>query len=359
MWNTIIGTHIRRSNRVLLLTNGLVVLLVLGTAALCGRYLFNFCFGPFVVDRATLLSNKEAHRSLEYFVDVHGDQAFEVGNQIEKTTNKRTGAVTRERVVAKYLALRLDDRLLFVKAPPTDTTTQYSGALEDVPADVHNQFVATLDAATRQNVFPFMLDATGFAGFRGPGYIGLALGVPLLLLGGWNVTRALQRMGNPSRHPIARRLERFGIPEEVASRLDDQAQEDQRRLGAVTLTTSWLMRPTFFGLELMHLGEVLWIYKKVTKHYTNGIPTGTTTAAVVCDANGAILEVPCGEEGTNQFLEEVYQRAPWVLAGHNEELETLWKSNRNAMLEAVEERRKQVKDMMERPTPAEAPPEPL
>lgn len=344
MQNTFIGWHIRRANWNLLKTNALLVIVLVGAALLFGRYLFNFCFGPFVVERATVLADDNSHRALEYFIQVKGDQAIAMGDQIQQRVNKHTGEKLSESVTARYLAVRLDDRLLFVKAP-ADSAAAYSGALVEMPSEVRDKFLMTLDAPIRKLVFPFMLDATGF---RGPGYWCLGLGVPLFLLGSWNLLRAWSRMASPVKHPIASKLERFGIPEEVAANIEQQADPEHGRctIGNVIVMNSWLFRPTFFGLDVMHLGEVIWVYKKVTRHYTNGVLTETTTAAVMCDATGAVLEDAGVESRVDELLQEIYGRAPWILTGHNDEIENLWKTNRAVLHDAVLQRRQQVQEML-------------
>ncbi len=45
----------------------------------------------------------------------------------------------------------------------------------------------------------------------------------------------------------------------------------------------------------------------------------------------------------NQVLESAAQRAPWLLTGYSADLEKTWKQNRAAVVEAVEQRRQQIR----------------
>ena len=342
MWDTVIGRHIRRANRNLFLVNTGLVLGVFAVAALSSRYLYNFAFGPFPVDSQALETNGDPGRSLEYYVTVRGDWTKPTGLQdVEQTLNKSSGKVESERVTADYVVTKVGDRLLLVKLPPNQgTPTSFSGALTTIPADARAHLGALAPAGGGGPLLPAMLDATGF---RTPGFVGLAVGVPLLLLGLWNVARAVLRWSDSDRHPIARRLMRFGPPEEVAERIDNEVrtQPDTFRLGPALLTPSWLLRPTFFGLEVRHLGEVLWVYQKVTRHSVNFIPTGKSYAAVVRDRHGGTLEVVGGEKGVLQFLQEVVHRAPWVIGGYNQQLDRAWTKDRDELIAAVDERRRE------------------
>ena len=185
-----------------------------------------------------------------------------------------------------------------------------------------------------------MLDATGF---RTPGWIGLAICLPLYVLGIWNVTKALRRMARPERHPIGRALARFGKPTEIAAAIDAEIKEDGRvPVGRATLTRSWFLRPSTFGMDVIHASELVWIYKKVTKHSTNGIPTGTTFTTVIHTRYGGAVEVAGNERLTECLLQELHQRAPWVLAGFDQQLAGFWKSDPGGVVAAVDDRRRQV-----------------
>ena len=59
------------------------------------------------------------------------------------------------------------------------------------------------------------------------------------------------------------------------------------------------------------------------------------------------ITVAGSETFVNQAIESAARRAPWMLAGYNTELEKAWKSNRAAVLAAVDQRRVQVAAQMQ------------
>ena len=63
-------------------------------------------------------------------------------------------------------------------------------------------------------------------------------------------------------------------------------------------------------MRIMSLHEAVWVYKKVTKHSVNGVPTGTSHAVVICDRGGSSLEVPGTQAATEQFLYSLAGNAP-------------------------------------------------
>lgn len=346
MWNNIIGWHIRRTNRNLLAVNAALVLSLFALALLNDRYLFNFFLGPFPTDNNTLESIADPEKTFDYYVTIKGKVIPPaIYREVEKRVNKHTKNVESERVTAEFVVVALNNRLLVVKVPGTaDASRQeFTGALAPMPPDMWAKLTQSPEAKQHnmdQIFLPCMLDATGF---RMSGWIGLGIGLPLYVLGTWNVIRAVRRLTKPERHPISQALARFGEPTEVAARIDADSQKlVGRRSGSVTLTPSWFLHSTWFGLEVLHVNELVWIYKKVTKHSVNFIPTGSTYATVICTCFGGSVEVPGSQRKTENLLQDLAERAPWVFAGFDQELANYWKSAPDAVAAAVIERRRQM-----------------
>jgi hypothetical protein len=240
------------------------------------------------------------------------------------------------------MALLLDERVLLVKAQDDKSVTEFTGYLEALPSDVQTEIVGRVEQKVpevRGAFLPYMLNTDGF---RGMGYVMLGLGIPLFGLCVFGIVRAIQRSNDPSAHPIMRALARFGPPDYVASQIDAELLADHPKVGNVHLTPTWLVQATAAKLDATRLDDVVWAYKKVTQHRTNGIPTGKTYAAQVWDRHGVCITVAGKEAFVNQVLDAAAQRVPWMLAGYSAELEKSWKSNRAAVLEAVDQRRRQV-----------------
>ena len=345
MWNNIIGQHIRRTNRTLLAVNGGIVIVLCALALLNGRYLFNFILGPFPTDRKTLVSIADPNQTFDYYVTIDGKVIPPaIGREVEQRINKHTKKVESETVKAEYAVASISNRLLVIKFPGRADASQqqFTGTLVPMPGDMWAKLTQGPENKKHgmDEVFlPYMLDATGF---RTPGWIGLGIGLPLYVLCIWNVTRAIRRMAKVERHPISQGLSRFGTPSEVAAGIDAEVKELIRLpSGKVTLTRSWLLNSSTFGLEVFHVNELVWIYKKVTKHSVNFVPTGSTYAAMIHTRYGGSLEVPAAHL-TDGLLQQLVERAPWVLCGFDEQLAGYWKSDPGGVVAAVDDRRRQV-----------------
>ena len=79
----------------------------------------------------------------------------------------------------------------------------------------------------------------------------------------WNFVRWNKRTNDFSRHPICKRLSRFGAVNEVVQRIEAAMHLNSvnRTAGAITFGP-WLFEKTAFGLKCFHIPELVWLYKK-------------------------------------------------------------------------------------------------
>jgi hypothetical protein len=330
---------VRQSNRRILTFSLLGILILAGVAALSYRYLVSFATGPVEVSQQTLLALKDANELPVYYVTVKGEETLDTGFQTV-SRSRRSGTET---VSSSYAALIVDRRALLVKLPGVRNTrvTQFSGALVGIPSDVRTRVVGEVeDEVGEKGLFlPFMLDASDF---RTNGYIGLAVGAVILLLCLFGLVRAISRSANPAAHPIMRALSRFGEPEAVAERINQEMAGPHETVGSVHLTPHWLVISSGGTFNVTRFEDVAWAYLKVTQHRTNGIPTGKTYSALIWDRHGTNLIANGKENTTEDVLKAIYRHAPWAIVGFNGDIEKAWKSNRQAVLAAVAQRRQEI-----------------
>src|SRR5689334_3501669 len=142
MNNGLVNSTIRRSNRNLLIASLAGALLILGLAALNQRYFYNFFYGPFAIDKPTLLTIGDAGAPQRYWVTVDGDDAIDTGFQEVRRKNGD------ESITASYMAVLFDNQALIVKAPYNHGVsaglrlTKYTGYLQAMPSDIRDQIVA-------------------------------------------------------------------------------------------------------------------------------------------------------------------------------------------------------------------------
>ena len=335
---TFLDRQIQRTNRNLLLVSLVLIVAVVGYAVGERRYLYNFFAGPFQVSGPQLVTIQQPGSQLRYFVKVTGDESSDTGLQeVERETEG--GAVKHETVKAKYLILLLAKHLLIVKSDPNESGTVYTGELDDLPSDVHSNIVTPLlkeHPNANQAFLPFMLDTTGF---RDEGYVALALGIPAFLLAAWLIAKVMRRRADVSSHPVVQRASTYGTLADVAHQFDMDLQGNTVKIGGATVTQSWVFLPRRFGLSICRIPDLIWAYKKVTKHYTNFIPTGKTYQIILYDRSGKPLQMQARQKKIDAMLALLAERAPWAVFGYSDDLSKTLRTNWGGLVAAVDQRK--------------------
>jgi len=127
----------------------------------------------------------------------------------------------------------------------------------------------------------------------------------------------------------------------VRMRIDTEMRGENggEKFGAMQITTNWLINAGAYKTNVMATRDVVWAYPKVTKHYHNGIPTGTTYSAIIRDSKGQSLEISGKKDSVPKLLESLQRRMPWVLVGFSKELEALWMKEKPKFFQLIEQRR--------------------
>lgn len=133
-------------------------------------------------------------------------------------------------------------------------------------------------------------------------YIPVAVGVGILLLCGWNCVKAMRRYGEIQTTPAWRHVAVYGNVEQIAAQIEQELQTGKMKYGKLTVTPSWIVRRSLFSTWVSPLGDLAWAYKKVTKHYTNFIPTGKSYAAILVGRHRQRIEVSMSQKKTDQLL---------------------------------------------------------
>ena len=335
---TFLDRQINRTNRNLLLVSLILIVAVVGYTAAERRYLYNFFAGPFEVSGPQLVTIQQPGSQSRYFVKVKGDDSSDTGLQeVERETEG--GTVKRETVKAKYSILLLNQHLLIVKSGPNESGSVYTGELSDLPSDVRSNIVTPLlkeHPNANQAFLPFMLDTTGF---RDEGYIALALCIPAFALAAWLIAKVMRRRADVSSHPVAQRACIYGNLADVAQQFDIELQGNTVKIGRATITQSWIFLPRRFGLSICRIPDLIWAYKKVTKHYTNFIPTGKTYEIIMYDRFGKPLQMQARQKKIDAMLTLLAERSPWAVFGYSDDLNKTLRTNWGGFIAAVDQRK--------------------
>lgn len=333
--------QVKRITRNLLAVNIALAATVVGTAGLNSRYFSNFFNGPSQIDAQTLNAETPVEDIEKYYVSVEGSESLDTGvEEITTTTrtNKYTGKIVsqKESITGNYITLKVGDRFLLVKATEAEEVDnlEFTGTLEEITEDL-KQYV-TID----DGFYPYMLNTDNF---KIGGYIFLIIGVPTLLICVWNIKRGYDRALDYTKSPVVKTLESYGAIEETEKEIDTQLEEGCHKYNhwdkQLLLTQSWVMYKTFLDINTIRSDRILWVYKTVTQHKTNGIPMRKSYTVTINDASGESLQIPLSRKKAERFLEDIETLAPWVVFGYSEDLKEIWEQDKDQFMEMVEDRK--------------------
>lgn len=331
MWNGFIGQRITANTKNLWRWS--ITLLV--SAALVGlplaKRLDNVLQGPRQVDAAQLATLSSA--SWRDYVIVKGDQTVSTGvTEIENTTE--SGQVVSQTTTGEYMAMVVGNRILVVKTHPGVKNESYTGAIVALPADLKKQVLAgEKDPDLEAAILPVMLDAA--RDYRGGVILGcISVGL-LLLLSLWTWIKSKRRTENPEVHPLSKALSKYGPLHTLVPEIDEEAKRAISTLGGATFTINWIILASLFRTVVIHRDEIVWVYKKRTKHSVYFIPTGSSYELILRDARGKRLELSAPEQHVDSYLVSLAQQTPWVTFGFDKKIERLYRKQRPAFIEAV------------------------
>jgi hypothetical protein len=308
------------------------------------NYYYNLFNGPFEMSENTLLGLESLQGLQEYFVTVEGDEAFDTGYQM---VTKWNGLVETGHM--NYGALLFDDQLLLYSTrselgeTPNPVVT---GALTPIDTDareVLEELYSELPEL-RGEFLPFMLEDD--SSFQYMGIAGIGFEIASVLGAGLLTYRGVRFLQSPNNHPIMKSFQRYAHnSERAAQHLQQEMDTEHTKIGKLHLTRNWLAHVQYSNITAMLFKDVVWVYRKTTQHRTNGIPSGKTHAAIFYDRYGTCIEIKAKEKVVNEMLTAVAERSPFAFMGYDQNLERAWKSQRETIVQTVDQRRKQAQNV--------------
>jgi uncharacterized protein DUF6709 len=298
------------------------------------RYFDNFVRGPFELGPASLDSITDVQVAPRYFARVAGSKFIDTG--LREYTVKTTGGVETSRSEsATYYALVVGDKFLIVKGGPVGSTAA-EGELAPWPAELEERLFNTADMRRlRPRFYSFFVSDESF---RLPGYIAIGVVLVLAFLFVRYGIPAWRHYRDPGTHPLLARIGPWGDPLGVAVDVERDFGTPRYKGSGWRIGDKYLVQSTFFTFNVLRVRDLLWAYKKVTKHSVNFIPTGKTYEAILTCYGGAAT-IRRKQQQVDDILAYVQQRVPWALLGYSADAATLLKKKPQEFAGAIEQRR--------------------
>jgi hypothetical protein len=164
------------------------------------------------------------------------------------------------------------------------------------------------------------------------------------LLALWNCIKAVRRYGEIQTTPVWKHLSIYGSAEQISSVIEQELLHAQKaKYGDLQLTGSWMVQKNLFSTWASPVEDLAWVYKKVTKHSVNFIPTGKSYSIIILGRHRQRIEVSMPEKRTNELLAELATRVPWAIYGYQKELDAAWTKDPASVIALVNSRYEQLK----------------
>jgi hypothetical protein len=276
-----------------------------------------------------------------YNHSVSGSDMFDIGFE-EYTYDEDTGRRISTDAYFGILQISFDEFLLVrTKDVIDEKVTDYTGVIIPIPDNMQREVVNALLADLEKEditdiiILPILFDTLHDDSMW---YVGTAVLIALALLPLWGFITLMKR-GNPLKHPVLKKLGRFGEVEMVVDSIEKDRTMGEESVGKLYLTRNWAFTKSAISFDAMSLRDVVWTYPNVTQHRTNGIPTGKSYSLYIYDKHGVALIVADKEQEVTAMLQAIMARAPWVVAGYSNQTHNIWKQNPSALIAEVERRR--------------------
>lgn len=300
------------------------------------RYLSNFLHGPFDLGAAELDSIHDITTTPRYFVRVSGSKIIDTGIR-QYTVHTSGGVETSRSEYGAFYALVVGEKFLIAKTGAPSGANVVEGELAPWPAELRDQVLESKEMrAVLQRFYPFYVSDESF---RATGYLLIALAVVFTFFFVRNAVPAWQHFRDPATHPLLERVRSWGNSLAVAAEVEPEFRSPRYKGGnGWRVGEKYLIQSKLFVFDVLRLQDLLWAYKKVTRHSINFIPTGKTYEAILA-CHGGTAAMRGTEKRVHEILAFAQQRVPWVVLGYTPEVETLFKKKRSEFGNLVERRR--------------------
>lgn len=346
MENGFLISQVKRVNRNLFIINLIVFFCVIAIFLMNSNYLYNVFTGPYKADFQWLGSITDPTSVKEKYIEFKSPNVNNMYfHDIVEEYESYSKEVKKTTIESDYLLVGIDEKFVIVKVPHGRRGSTFIGEITSLPSEVINYATEIMldrgytSAEILQSLQPILVDASG--NYKTVGYIMVVIGSLLLIMVFWNLSKFVRRNLDPYSHPIFKSLSAYGNSKDMTEYMENELKQGNVvTLEKFTLTDNWVIYKEFFSLSILKISDLIWLYKRVTTHRVNFVPTGKTFEIVINNNRKKSRSFQISNEANADiFLEEIYYRAPWIALGYSDDFRNLWARNFRQFVELVDSRK--------------------
>lgn len=164
------------------------------------------------------------------------------------------------------------------------------------------------------------------------------IGVIFILIAVYLFYLYWERSTDINKYPVIKRMPKEN--KDVYIKLLDNELKDIKDKSGTSLTDSFIIVKSTFGLKWVHYSQVVWVYQKVTRHSVNFVPTGTSRAICICNT-GSMPEIllPVNDENrATDMIKFFMKTVPFAVFGYFPATKNLWNKDRKTFVDNIKKR---------------------
>lgn len=327
MNNNLINSEIKRTSKNLFLVNFILLIISIVVLVYFWSEFHNFILGPKDVKIGEISNLNISGFSARNYVKVSPDKMVSTGLQYIEKEYDNNNNETNKTVKSVYYVFRDGQNLIIASIPPDEADkSSYTGWVREMTPDENynlNQDINTLKASGNYAVSEYILDAEKdfFAPFM------YAVSIIIIIVNVINIIRSTKYIKCLENHKIYKKLMKYGNVDMVINNIEGELTNDAfSRSKKIHLLSSWIIISKFFSFEVIKIDDVVWVYKKVTKHSVNFIPTGKTYESILRLNNKSKYFIKLGEKDIDYLLSSIKEIHPYIVVGYSKDIERMYNS---------------------------------
>jgi hypothetical protein len=160
----------------------------------------------------------------------------------------------------------------------------------------------------------------------------VGIGLLAVLAAVLRICFSVYTMSDYTRSKKYKKLDNGGVgsAERVNSSISAEFERGEFRINKpyMKMSANWMAFTKFSDFSVYRKSDMLWVYKTITRHRTNGIPTGKTYTVTLRFADKQTETIPAkNERVADEIVQTIITNCPGAVAGYSKELESQYNSN--------------------------------
>lgn len=151
--------------------------------------------------------------------------------------------------------------------------------------------------------------------------------------------KALMAISNYRNSRAVKNLSKYGNIDYIENQINQEINYPEYSGKRLIITTSWIISKSAYNVKFLPINNLVWVYNIRTKHYYNGIKTGTSFSVMCYSDKNEKFSFDVGgkkkEDEAIEIVNLISQKAPWAICGYSDEIKKNFKKNPQMIIEEV------------------------